>query len=175
VDVVSKNGNFLLNVGPKADGTIPEEARTILLQIGDWLKVNGEAIYGSRPWLLFGEGPTKVSNSGLNTDKQEFTSEDVRYTTHNGSLYAIVLGWPESDKLRLRTLFRGNPYSGGNVCRVTLLGSQQTLAWEQREDGLHIELPPNKPEEAAFVFRINEASEGDTACPAASPERLSRQ
>ena len=81
VDVVSKNGNLLLNVGPKSDGTIPDEARTILLQMGAWLKTNGEAIYGSRPWLVYGEGPTKVTSSALNTDRQEYTRG--RYPLHD--------------------------------------------------------------------------------------------
>jgi len=168
VDIVSKNGNLLLNVGPKSDGSIPEEARTILLQIGAWLDINGEAIYGSRPWLLFGEGPTKVTTSALNTDRQEFTPDDVRYTTRNGALYAIALGWPASGELRLRTLFRGNPYLASAVCSVQLLGSNPPLTWTQQEDGLHIQLPAAKPDEPAFVFRIQESKNARTACAAAS-------
>jgi alpha-L-fucosidase len=171
VDVVSKNGNLLLNVGPKADGTIPDEARTVLLQMGAWLDVNGEAIYGSRPWLLYGEGPTKVTSSALNTDRQEFTAADVRYTTHNGKLYAIDLGWPAGGELRLQTLFRGNPYLLGPVCKVDLLGGNGPLTWAQREDGLHIQLPATKPDEPAFVFRIDSGSGGSCGVSEASNQR----
>ena len=156
VDVVSKNGNLLLNVGPKADGTIPEEARAILLQMGAWLKVNGEAIYGSRPWLLYGEGPTKVASSAKNSDQQEFTSEDIRFTTNNGALYAIALGWPANSEMRIRTLATGLPYLNGPVCAVTLLGSSETISWQQKADGLHIKMPAQRPEEPAFTFRIME-------------------
>jgi alpha-L-fucosidase len=154
VDVVSKNGNLLLNVGPKSDGTIPDEARNVLLEMGAWLKTNGEAIYGSRPFLVFGEGPTKVTSSALDTDIQKFTPQDIRFTTHNGALYAIALGWPTSGELHIHTLFRGNPYLSGSVCSVELLGSQDKLAWAQQDDGLHIELPAAAPDESAFVFRI---------------------
>jgi alpha-L-fucosidase len=159
VDVVSKNGNFLLNVGPKADGTIPNQARKILLEIGAWMKVNGEAIYGSRPFLLYGEGPTTVKSSALNTDKQEFTAEDIRYTTRDGKLYAIALGWPAAGKLLIHTLYKGNPYLAGAVCEVSLLGSSEELQWQQREDGLHLQLPAQKPDpdESAYVFRITSA------------------
>ncbi len=156
VDVVSKNGNLLLNVGPKADGTIPEEARAILLQMGAWLKTNGEAIYGSRPWLLYGEGPTKVASSALNTDRQEFTPEDIRFTTRNGILYAIALGWPASGELRVHTLYRGTPYLKGPVCAVQLLGSNERLSWKQEADGLHIQLPQVRPDEPIITFRVTE-------------------
>ena len=154
VDVVSKNGNLLLNVGPKANGTIPDEARRILLEMGAWLKTNGEAIYGSRPWLIFGEGPTKVTSSALDTDRQEFTADDIRYTTNNGALYAIALGWPTGGELRLHSLYRGNPYLAGEVCSVRLLGSEADLRWRMEEDGLHITLPDKAPDEPAFTFRI---------------------
>jgi alpha-L-fucosidase len=159
VDVVSKNGNLLLNVGPKADGTIPDQARAVLLAIGAWLKTNGEAIYGSRPWFVYGEGPTRVTSSALNSDRQEFTAADIRFTTHGGALYAVALGWPASGELRVHSLWKGNPYLGGPVCSVQLLGSDGKLAWRQQADGLYIELPQNPPGEPAFTFRILE-SEG---------------
>jgi alpha-L-fucosidase len=156
VDVVSKNGNLLLNVGPEPDGTIPDQARAILLQIGAWLKVNGEAIYGSRPWLLYGEGPTKVTSFDKHSDQQEFTPEDIRFTTHDGSLYAIALDWPANGDLRIRTLASGLPYLKGPVCGVKLLGSNEAFPFHQDADGLHIQLPPQKPNELAFTFRILE-------------------
>jgi alpha-L-fucosidase len=154
VDVVSKNGNLLLNVGPTADGTIPEPVKTTLLAMGAWLQVNGEAIYGSRPWLLYGEGPTKVTSSARNSDRQQFTAEDIRFTTHNGALYAIALGRPAEGELLLHTLFRGTPYLDAPVCAIRLLGFPDALTWSQQGDGLHVELPQSAPEEPAYTFRI---------------------
>jgi alpha-L-fucosidase len=156
IDVVSKNGNLLLNVGPNSDGTIPEQARAILLGMGAWLKTNGEAIYGSRPWLVYGEGPTKVTGTAKNSDQQEFTAEDIRFTTHHGALYAIALGWPANRDLRIRSLARGLPYLKGPVCGVKMLGSDEALSWRQESDGLHIELPTQRPNESAWAFRIME-------------------
>jgi alpha-L-fucosidase len=164
VDVVSKNGNLLLNLGPKADGTIPDEARAILLDMGRWLAANGEAIYGSRPWLLYGEGPTTVASSALNSDKQDFTPEDIRFTTHNGALFAIALGWPASGELRVRSLWKGTPYLDGPVCSVQLLGQTGELAATQREDGLHIQLPAARPDEPAFAFRIQTVGPAGEVC-----------
>jgi alpha-L-fucosidase len=92
VDVVSKNGTMLLNIGPKADGTIPEREQEMLREIGAWLKINGEAIYGTRPWVKFGEGPTQAA-AGSFTDKAAkpgFTSADLRFTTKGNTLYAIA-------------------------------------------------------------------------------------
>ena len=161
VDVVSKNGNLLLNVGPRSDGTIPDQARAILLQMGAWLKTNGEAIYGSRPWLVYGEGPTKVTSSSKHSDEQQFTAEDIRFTTRSGALYAIALGWPSSGDLLIRSLAAGLPYLGDPVCGVKLLGSSQPLSWHQEADGLHIALPAQPPDEPAWTFRIVE-SQGRT-------------
>jgi alpha-L-fucosidase len=160
VDVVSKNGNLLLNVGPKSDGTIPDQARQILLEMGAWLKLNGEAIYETRPWLLYGEGPTRVSSSALNTDRQEYTPEDIRFTTRGDVLYAIALGWPKGGQLRIRSLWKSTPYLRAPVCSVELLGSTDQLRWEQVEDGLHIHLPAQIPNEPAFTFRITESIGG---------------
>ena len=155
VDVVSKNGNMLLNVGPKSDGTIPQEARTVLLQMGEWLHTNGEAIYGTRPWILYGEGPTLVSN-GLekNSDKQSFTAQDIRFTTRGRALYATALDWPQSGQLLVHSLWRGTPYLTGAVCNVELLGARQAIPFDQQADGLHLTLPSAPPNNFAYVFRI---------------------
>jgi alpha-L-fucosidase len=151
VDVVSKNGNLLLNIGPRADGTIPEPAQKILLAIGGWLSVNGEAIYGSRPWIRFGEGPTDIA-TGTFADKVEhpFTAQDLRFTTHNGLLYAIELGWPTNGESVIHSL----PATGVQVQEVRLLGYDGKLHWRQQPDGLHITLPGAPVGEYAYTFRI---------------------
>jgi alpha-L-fucosidase len=173
VDTVAKNGNLLLNVGPKADGTIPEEAREVLLQMGAWLRVNGQAIYGTRPFTVFGEGPTKGygDSTQKNKDIQVYTAQDIRYTTSKSgsTLYATALGWPSGGSLTLHTLYSGNPYLSGPVCGVTLLGTGQSIAFEQRTDGLHLTLPSAAPaglaDDIAYVFVMRRV------CPAATPAR----
>jgi alpha-L-fucosidase len=161
VDTVSKNGNLLLNVGPKSDGTIADEARTVLLQIGAWLKVNGEAIYGSRPFTVYGEGATRTRAAGApntkGTDIQAFNATDIRFTTsHDGNtLYATALGWPSDGALLIHTLYRGNPYLPTPVCRVQLLGSPGDIAFVPQPDGLRLTLPASAPSnQAAYVFRV---------------------
>ncbi|MBB5055969.1 alpha-L-fucosidase [Granulicella aggregans] len=152
VDVVSKNGNLLLNIGPRADGTIPEAAQQTLLEIGGWLNVNGEAIYGSRPWTKFGEGPTQIA-TGTMQDKVEkpFTPEDYRFTTNKGFVYAIELGWPVSGESFIRS-FASPAVAIGDV---TLLGYGEKLAWHQKADGLHIKLPASPVGHHAYTFRIS--------------------
>ena len=159
LDAVAKNGNLLLNVGPKADGTIPDEARSILLEMGGWLRVNGEAVYGSRPFLVFGEGPTKAANNPtqMHSDEQTYTPEDVRFTTSaDGSvLYASVLGEPRGRQVILHTLFAGNPYLPSTVCSVSLLGSAAPIAFQQRPDGMYLTMPSSvRWSPIASVFRI---------------------
>jgi alpha-L-fucosidase len=159
IDTVSKYGNLLLNIGPRSDGSIPEEAQTVLLEMGAWLKSNGEAIYGSRPFAVFGEGPTKGSKNSTekNSDVQTYAAQDIRFTTSRDgkTLYAVALGWPLSGSLVVHTLFRSNPYLTGPVCSVELIGSDANIDFTQRADGLHLVLPAKAPREGiAYVFRI---------------------
>ena len=152
IDVVSKNGNLLLNIGPRSDGTIPEAAQQTLLAIGTWLDTNGEAIYATRPWTQFGEGPTVVpSGSFEEKDLKPFTAADFRFTTRDGFLYAIELGWPTTNEAVIHAL----PSTGPAVQTVSLLGYTQPLTWHQQPDGLHITLPTTPAGKFAYSFKIH--------------------
>ncbi|MGB2676845.1 MAG: alpha-L-fucosidase [Candidatus Acidiferrum sp.] len=154
VDIVSKNGNLLLNVGPRSDGTIPEQVQTILRDIGAWLKVNGEAIYGTRAWTKFGEGPTAVVEGAFHdTDTKSFTAQDFRFTTKGNSLYAIELAWPESGEAVIHSLSEA-ALSGQNIVSISLLGQGSPLTYQLKPDGLHIQLPPQKAGNYAYSFKI---------------------
>jgi alpha-L-fucosidase len=151
VDIVSKNGSLLLNIGPRSDGTIPEQAQTILLAVGGWLNVNGEAIYGTRPWKTFGEGPTEVvSGAFKDTASKPFTGEDIRFTSKGKTLYAIALAWPTGGKLVVKSL---GDYP---VKRVDLLGVKTTLKFKRESAGLTVDLPSGKPNEYAYAFKITQ-------------------
>ena len=154
VDVVSKNGALLLNIGPRPDGTIPEPEQALLRAIGRWLQVNGEAIYGTRPWAVFGEGPTEVGEGSFtDTQRAAFTSRDFRFTTGAGALYAICLGWPDSP-VTIRSLGAGSQVPAGRIARVTMLGAEGELAWAQDDEGLTITPPARPPCEHAYTFKI---------------------
>ena len=149
VDIVSKNGCLLLNIGPRPDGTIPEQAQNVLRAIGRWLAVNGDAIYATRPWKVFGEGPTQVvAGSFKDTASKPFTGEDIRFTTKNNAIYAIALAWPQNGKLVVKSL------AGYPVKSVELLGSTAKLQWTRDSGGLRVQMPHEKPNEYAFAFRI---------------------
>lgn len=165
IDTVSKNGNLLLNVGPTSDGRIPDEARTVLLQIGDWLHTNGEAIYNTRPFAVFGEGPTLAAKNSTekNKDIQTYTPQDIRFTTGrtaSGELvtYALLLGWPAAGRLTIHTLFAANPYLNAPICRIDLLGTSLAPQFTQSADGLHVDLPSAAPAalgDVAFTLRLH--------------------
>jgi alpha-L-fucosidase len=153
IDIVSKNGNLLLNIGPRSDGTIPEEVQHVLLDVGAWLNTNGEAIYGTRPWRIFGEGPTKVAAGTFHdTDTAKYTPEDFRFTTRGNVLYVIGLSWPTNGEAVIHSLA---PSAGTEpVQSVSLLGSGAKLQFEQRPEGLHVRLPAEAPARFAYVLHL---------------------
>jgi alpha-L-fucosidase len=154
IDIVSKNGNLLVNVGPRSDGTIPEEVQTILRDIGSWLKVNGEAIYGTRAWTKFGEGPTAIVEGAFHdTDAKPFTAQDFRFTTKGNSLYAIELAWPKSGEAVIHSLNEA-AVAGQNIVAISLLGQGSPLTYQLKPDGLHIQLPPQKAGNYAYSCKI---------------------
>jgi alpha-L-fucosidase len=155
VDIVSKNGALLLNIGPRPDGTIPEPEQRILLDVGRWLETNGEAVYGARPWSVFGEGPTPVVEGSFNdTKRAAFTGEDIRFTTKGDTLYAVALAWPTSGRLVVRSLARGGENAPSAITSVDLLGSAEKPKWTWDAKALTVELPAQPPGEHAYAFRI---------------------
>lgn len=134
-DVVSKNGNLLLDVGPKPDGSITPQEQAVLHDIGAWLAINGTAIYDTQPWRVYGEGPT-VSRSGSfseDTGQTAYTSTDFRFTQKPGKLFAIEMAWPESGSALIKSITSDN-----HVRSVRLLGTSRPITWRQTAEGLAI-------------------------------------
>ncbi|WP_168565471.1 alpha-L-fucosidase [Crateriforma spongiae] len=155
VDIVSKNGCLLLNIGPDGSGRIPDQQADVLREIGRWLAVNGEAIYGTRPWKVFGEGPTKVATGHLSEGKNaDFTSADIRFTAKPGTIYATILQAPQGEVL-IQSLNANEHPRLKQIDSITVLGSDQTLKWRLSGEGLTIESIVDPPFEDAIVLKIN--------------------
>ena len=159
IDIVSKNGVLLLNISPKADGTIPEEQQNLLLGIGQWLDSYGEAIYGTRPWYDFGEGPTREPEGHYKNHAQflkvKYTTDDIRYTTQGDVIYASILGKPDTGKEYLLKAFAADVLPMDvTVRKVSLLGSDVEVSWTKEEQGLRIKVPECRTDEMAVVFKI---------------------
>ena len=155
-DIVSKNGNLLLSVPVRGDGTIDSEEEKILDGIAAWLKVNGDAaIFGSRPWRSFGEGPTSVPGGRMDEGSaSDFTERDVRFTTNKGALYAIMLLWP-TGTARIESLGR-RALGGATIAKAELVGGGK-LAWKQNDDALEINFPKPAPGQMAPVVKLQGA------------------
>lgn len=155
IDTVSKNGTLLLNVGPKPDGTIPEPEIAMLREIGSWLSANGEAIYETRPWKVFGEGPTEVPDGDFTEGKREqFTAQDIRFTTRGETIYAIALGQPENGELDIKSLGKNAGLFDGSIVSVTHLGSQKSVDFQHTESSLRCQVDSQEP---AITLKIEVA------------------
>jgi alpha-L-fucosidase len=159
-DVVSKNGNLLLNIPVRGNGTIDSEERAVVEEVAAWMQVNSEAIYSTRPWKVFGEGPAMesvkaLSAKGFNEGKgKPFEAADIRFTAKGKTLYAIMLGWPEDKTALVKTLAAND--QAGKVSRVSLLGNDG-LNFQQTAEGLKVQLPEQPPCKNAFVLKIEGA------------------
>lgn len=153
-DIVSKNGNLLLNVVQRPDGSLDPEVETMLGELGAWMDVNGEAIYGTRPWLVYGEGARRAKGGAFKEDVA-YDARDIRFTTRHGILYAIVLGVPASGQVTIRSLAAAP--GGGAVTGVTLLGSGKLTGWKRETTGLVVGLPAGIASGPAIVLKIEGA------------------
>ncbi len=155
-NIVSKNGNLLLSVPLRGDGTIDSEERKVVEDIGDWLGRFGDAIYGTRPWRTAGEGPTEAAAPvGMGESKQKpFTAEDIRFTTKKGALYAMTLGKPASEQITIASLATGAKFGAGDIKRVEVLGAKKPLVFTRDDKGLHITLPAALSHDIGVAFKI---------------------
>jgi alpha-L-fucosidase len=159
VDVSSKNGVLLLNVSPKADGTIPENQKQVLLDLGNWLEAYGEAIYDTRPWLTYGEGPTIQPEGHFDFHREflkiKYSWKDIRYTSRDKVIYATLLGWPGSGTEINLTAFSADSLQDPiDISGLRILGSKEAIDWNLDDSGLHLRMPSEAPDSMAVVFKI---------------------
>jgi alpha-L-fucosidase len=163
VDIVSRNGNLMLNFPLPARGTLDLEELNVLAEITKWMSVNSDAIYSSRPWKIFGEGPVAgaaANDTSFNEAKRkDLTAADVRFTTKGDTLFAFVMGWPEYQAV-IRPLATNTGLRIGKIQNVELLGFDGKLEWSQDSSGLKIMMPAQKPCDYAIVFKVTGAIAG---------------
>ena len=160
VDIVSKNGNLLLNIPVRGDGSIDEKEMAFLAEFKAWLDVNGEGIFGSRPWKIYGEGVVKPANSGSfrdNERQQESLSEkDIRFTQKNGRIYAFVLGFPTTPTITIQALGKKSAQMNGRkIKKLRLLGCDKKIVWRQTADALIITMPDIKNTGKTVCFEVH--------------------
>ena len=159
VDIVSKNGNLLLNIPLRGDGSIDEDESRFLDGLASWMPANGEAIFGTRPFTVFGEGPPDLQGTdNFNEGRaRAYTSKDIRFTTKGDILYATALDWPEDGKLTISTLGQGRADYPRQIGSVELLGTTGPLPFAREPSGLVVTLPKTRPNEYAYVLKIRPA------------------
>ncbi|MFB9079343.1 alpha-L-fucosidase [Flavobacterium procerum] len=152
IDVVSKNGNLMLNIPVRGDGSIDELERAIVVEIGLWMKANSDSIYGTRPWKIFGEGPQQESvgaltAQGFNEGKgKPYTSEDIRFVQKARMLYATVMDWPENGIAVIKSLGAKKNFYSGKIKQIKLVSTGQKLDFKQNAQALEVYFPKQKPQ-----------------------------
>jgi alpha-L-fucosidase len=159
IDIVSKNGNLLLSIPVRADGTIDDDEQKLLAGLAAWMPANREAIFGTRPFTVFGEGAPDVKGSANFNENaaRPYTAEDIRFTAKGRTLYAFALAWPSAGKIAIKTLAKGSPGYPGEVAKVELLGSKGALTFVRDTSGLVVDLPEQKPHDYAYALKITPA------------------
>ena len=152
VDIVSKGGNYLLNVGPTAEGLIPQPSIDRLMEVGAWLATNGEAIYGTAPWQVFHDGTAVGNEPSQAVTKTKEPTVNIRFTAKGNLLYAICLAWPEQEVIVKALGNKGVP--GKRIAAVRMLGSTEEVKWRRTDEGLALSVPREKPGRYAFVYRL---------------------
>jgi alpha-L-fucosidase len=152
-DAISKNGIVMLNVALRGDGTLPEDQAAYISGLGDWLKINGEGIYGTRPWKSYGEGPTEIKTARTGENTKPYTPSDVRFTSKGDQLFAFVMAIPSED-IVIKTLASGGLYDH-EIASIQLLGSDESIRWARTADALTIKLPSAMPDQPVIGFRIS--------------------
>ncbi len=157
VDIIAKGGNFLLNVGPMPDGSLPQESMDRLKDIKDWMAINGESIYGTTMWKRYMEGNNELEfeyydSPDVASIKLPFTAQDIRFSKKGNTIYATCLGWPE-EEVRIKSLGK---YQSPEIRieEISMLGSNEGITWEQNENELVVSAPTEKPCKYAFVYKI---------------------
>jgi alpha-L-fucosidase len=154
VDIVSKNGNMLLNIPIRGDGSIDECEVAFLDGLTAWMDVNGEALFGTRPWRVYGEGPDSSPQDRIDTTQQDsYTAEDIRFTAKGSTLYALLLDWPVGEAV-IRSLGNGRPVQDRGIAKIQMLGVAGDLPWRQDDAGLHVRLPDRRPCDHAYALKI---------------------
>ena len=156
VDIVSKNGNLLLNIPLPGHGEPDADEMSFLNELADWHEVNNEAIKGTRPWKVYGEGPSTRAKKlqSYQFSQLKFDHADIRFTTKGETLYAIALGWPADGKIRIASLAENSPNYPGQIGKIELLGSKSDIRWTRGSRELEIQMPDAPPGKYAYSFRI---------------------
>jgi alpha-L-fucosidase len=161
VDIVSKNGNLMLNVPLPGSGAPDDDELMFVADFGRWMNANSRAIYASRPWAVFGEGPSTQAQAplraqGFNEGRNKpYTGEDIRFVQKGGKLYAFALAWPENGTLTIKSLGTGAPHAAGQVERVELFGASAPLEFTRSADGVAVKLPERRPGDYVYTFEIS--------------------